>query len=305
MQNQITENIVSIATEQPTLAAFGLQVQETMTTPSRPGKKPRPVWVVRGNIFGLEEFFRSIKGRKFRGAWSFFEDPSEKILDHVQSHGRQSYAEQIESETQRKFEKAERYETYAANAEARAEMRDKTAHGISSAIPFGQPILVGHHSERRHRRDLERIRHNMEKSVEESNKAEYLKGRAFDLSRAQERLENRRYIGNRIKESEKAVRQLSKWAEPTNPRLLQAQEKLQYWQGCLAQIEAKQTEDGHAIASPETIKVGDLILYKRSWMPVVRVNKKTVTVSHWLDIPSFQYKIEFTRIEKFKSKPIA
>ncbi|WP_132290495.1 DUF3560 domain-containing protein [Kribbella sp. VKM Ac-2568] len=28
---------------------------------------------------------------------------------------------------------------------------------ISDHIPLGQPILVGHHSERRHRRDIERM----------------------------------------------------------------------------------------------------------------------------------------------------
>lgn len=156
------ENITNeqTVTEQPTLAAFGLQVQESLTTPTRPGKKPRPVWIVRGNVFGLEEFFRDIKGRKFRGSWSFFENPSEAILDHVQNNGRMSYAEQVEKRVERKLEKAERYETYAANADTRAEKRDRTAHDISSAIPFGQPILVGHHSERRHRGDIERIRHN-------------------------------------------------------------------------------------------------------------------------------------------------
>ena len=144
MQNQEIENTISQVTAQPSLAAFGLQVETTMTTPSRPGKKPRPVWVVRGNIFGLEDFFRNIKGRKFRGAWSFFEDPSDAILEQLQSHGRRSFAEQVENELGRKMEKAERYQTYAANAEARAESRGQTADKISSAIPFGQPILVGH-----------------------------------------------------------------------------------------------------------------------------------------------------------------
>jgi len=39
-------------------------------------------------------------------------------------------------------------------------------------------------------------------------------------------------------------------------------------------------EEGKQIASPETIKIGDLVFYIGSWMPVVRVNRKTVTVSH-------------------------
>ena len=300
MQQETKENNPPTI-ENVSLQAFGLEVQKTMTTPSKPGKKSRPVWVVRGNVFGLESFFREIQGRKFRGAWSFFEDPSQNILEHLKKYGRQSYAEQIDSEIERKLEKAERYKTYAANAEARAENRSNTAKEISSYIPFGQPILIGHHSERRHRRDIERIRKNMEKSAEESEKAEYLKSRSFDLSRAQDRLENRKFIGNRIRDAKKEISQLSKWAEATSPRLIHAQEKLKFWKNRLDKIEAKQMEEGEKIASPETIKVGDLIYYIGSWMPVVRVNKKTVTVSHWLDIPKFHYKIAYTRIEKFKS----
>lgn len=144
MQNQEIENSVSQTNVEPTLAAFGLQVQETMTTPSRPGKKPRPVWIVKGNVFGLESFFREIKGRKFRGSWSFFEDPSNHILDHVQNNARLSYAEQVENSVARKLERAERYESYAVSAEARAESSYKKAGAIGSMIPMGQPILVGH-----------------------------------------------------------------------------------------------------------------------------------------------------------------
>lgn len=289
-----------ITEQQPTLATFGVQVTETMTTPSRPNKKPRPVWVASGNIFGLESFFRDIGGRKFRGAWSFFENPSDGILNQLQTHGRQSYAEQVESDIERKLEKATRYEAYATNAEARAESRYNNARAIGSHIPFGQPILVGHHSERRHRRDIERIDNNMRKCVEESEKAEYLKGRAFDLAHAEEKLENRRFVGNRIKDAEKAIRQLSKWAQTDHPRLIQAQEKLSCWQGRLAEIEAKLREEGNTVASPETVKVGDMIYYG-GWMPVVRVNKKTVTVSHWMDIPTFQWKVPYSRIQKIKS----
>ena len=299
LENNISENN-EITAEQTTLATFGVKVTETMTTPSRPNKKPRPVWVASGNIFGLESFFKNIGGRKFRGSWSFFEDPSDDILNQLQEHGRQSYAEQVENDIERKLEKATRYETYAANAEARAESRYNNARAIGSHIPFGQPILVGHHSERRHRRDIERIDNNMRKSVEESEKAEYFKDRAFDLARAEEKLENRRYIGNRIKDAEKAIRQLSKWAQADHPRLIQAQEKLAFWKGRLAEIESKLREEGNIVASPETVKVGDMIYYG-GWMPVVRVNKKTVTVSHWMDIPTFQWKVPYSRIEKIKS----
>jgi len=53
----------------------------------------------------------------------------------------------------------------------------ETANKIGSYIPMGQPILVGHHSEKRHRRDIEKIDNNMRKSVELSNKAQYYEDR--------------------------------------------------------------------------------------------------------------------------------
>lgn len=143
MQNQEI-NANSEVLRKPTLASFGLQVQESMTTPSRPGKKPRPVWVVSGNVFGLETFFRKIKARKFRGTWSFFKDPSCDILDHLQNNERLSYAEQVEASIERKLEKATHYESYAINAEKRAESRHNRANEIGSMIPMGQPILIGH-----------------------------------------------------------------------------------------------------------------------------------------------------------------
>ena len=45
-------------------------------------------------------------------------------------------------------------------------------------IPLGQPILVGHHSEKRHRRDLKRIDEHFAKAKEHHDKAEYFRRRA-------------------------------------------------------------------------------------------------------------------------------
>ncbi|HAO14890.1 MAG TPA: hypothetical protein DDE71_04930, partial [Tenacibaculum sp.] len=42
----------------------------------------------------------------------------------------------------------------------------------ATGIPFGQPILVGHHSEKRHRRTIEKAHRAMDKCLEESKKAE-------------------------------------------------------------------------------------------------------------------------------------
>lgn len=64
-------------------------------------------------------------------------------------------------------DRAEHYEDRAERAARRADAAHGKADATSSLIPFGQPILVGHHSERRHRRDLDKINSNMRKAIEE------------------------------------------------------------------------------------------------------------------------------------------
>jgi len=54
-------------------------------------------------------------------------------------------------------ERRERLERAAARAEAKAAILEKAAHDAAQAIPLGQPILIGHHSEGRDRRYRARI----------------------------------------------------------------------------------------------------------------------------------------------------
>lgn len=74
-------------------------------------------------------------------------------------------------------------EAAADRAEARADVAYKRADMSEAAtgIPFGQPILVGHHSERRHRRTIEKADEAMRTSIEESKRAEDLRGRAASV----------------------------------------------------------------------------------------------------------------------------
>jgi hypothetical protein len=64
-------------------------------------------------------------------------------------------------------------EEWATKAAARSDARFHTAGAIADGIPFGQPILCGHHSERHARRDADRIASNMTKACEESKLAEH------------------------------------------------------------------------------------------------------------------------------------
>jgi hypothetical protein len=49
-------------------------------------------------------------------------------------------------------------------------------------IPLGQPILAGHHSEKRHRKDLNRIDRHFAEAKEHHDKAEYFRRRAAAFS---------------------------------------------------------------------------------------------------------------------------
>ena len=53
---------------------------------------------------------------------------------------------------ERAQERAERFEEYSDKREAEAHRAKAAVDAIADGIPLGQPILVGHHSERRARR---------------------------------------------------------------------------------------------------------------------------------------------------------
>lgn len=74
--------------------------------------------------------------------------------------------------------RAERMRTRAGRLRAEAEGAFKREGAIAGMIPMGQPILVGHHSEKRHRRDLARMDSLMRKGVALSKAAETLERRA-------------------------------------------------------------------------------------------------------------------------------
>jgi hypothetical protein len=67
----------------------------------------------------------------------------------------------------------ERYEDRAANAQALSQATYERARDMASVIPFGQPILVGHHSERRDRNYRGKIDNTFGKSFALMDKADH------------------------------------------------------------------------------------------------------------------------------------
>lgn len=109
-------------------------------------------------------------------------------------------------------ERATRLTARAGKVGAEAQKQYEGAHRISSGIPMGQPILVGHHSERHHRRDLERIDAKLGRAFKGFEHAKSLEARAASSAALQEqKVSDPGMIGRRIKKNEADLRSAEKW----------------------------------------------------------------------------------------------
>lgn len=93
-------------------------------------------------------------------------------------------------------DKVDRYRQYADNARKRSDAAFQGSHDAVSGIPFGQPILVGHHSEGRHRAALKRQDSRMRKSIEEDEKAKYWESRAGHVEHRENALEQAKELSD-------------------------------------------------------------------------------------------------------------
>jgi Domain of unknown function (DUF3560) len=82
---------------------------------------------------------------------------------------------------ERREARAERLHDWAASREAKADAAHEAAHRIADGIPFGQPILVGHHSEGRARRDQSRMDSSMRASIDNARMADRHESRAANI----------------------------------------------------------------------------------------------------------------------------
>lgn len=106
--------------------------------------------------------------------------------------------------------RVERFSGYADNAESSAESASNYAHGLVEGIPFGQPILVGHHSERGHRATLKRCDAAMRRALNESERAAYWNDRVAASIRHAKYKEQAPVIARRILGLEKDERKYTK-----------------------------------------------------------------------------------------------
>lgn len=82
---------------------------------------------------------------------------------------------------ERRLARAERLADWAEKRAARASGGFTRAHDIVKNIPMGQPILVGHHSERHHRRDLARHDSAMRGAIADQDKSREMSSKSAEI----------------------------------------------------------------------------------------------------------------------------
>ncbi len=82
---------------------------------------------------------------------------------------------------QRLADRKARYEERAERASLEADATYRKARQMGEAIPFGQPILIGHHSEKRDRRYRERIHDTYGKAFSLQDKAKHYEQKAASV----------------------------------------------------------------------------------------------------------------------------
>ena len=211
--------------------------------------------------------------------------------DRGEQGERLTFAEQVEAKQEKAEERADRMEDCADKAGAEANARHRAADKIADCIPFGQPILVGHHSEGRHRRDLAKIDSNMQKTFDATERRQHYEQRA-ETARATaegQQYSNPAFLGRRIKEHEAEEwlllnRLAGKFyahsdQEPITTEyrttleglLVRCQDKLGFYRHCLETC-GKKTFDKDALQGKTAVFI------RCRWETIVRLNKTTVSV---------------------------
>lgn len=112
--------------------------------------------------------------------------PKQDLFFTTWSPGAEDFALELAGEIEdedsslvdRAEERAERFAEYSEHRTRDATAAAAAVEAIAANIPIGQPILVGHHSERRARKDAERIENGMRRAVKMWETAEYWQSRA-------------------------------------------------------------------------------------------------------------------------------
>lgn len=156
--------------------------------------------------------------------------------------------------------KADRLDELAGKRHRQSNAYNRAAEAISERFAFGQPILVGHHSERKARKDQERMHSAMDKAVSASKAADYWLYRAEGVEAHANYKNDPKVRANRIKTLLAELRDL--------------QRRINHAHLCLGVWEKITTDEAIKIAIGRSIATGTLAA---DWNLYSQVEKGEVT----------------------------
>lgn len=197
-----------------------------------------------------------------------------------------SFAEAEADREQRAQDRSERLTEAAGRAQASADAGYRRAHEIADAIPPGQPILIGHHSEGAHRRALGRMDAGMRRFTDDGKQAERLTDRAEtaaaynarrnDPARTLRRIEKLQAERRRVERALSRCTPGSDYAAELRRQITELDDQLDHWQVVIRRAEA----EGFKVWSRADFTRGDFVKYRGTWYEVLRVNAKSLTIPH-------------------------
>ena len=215
---------------------------------------------------------------------------------------------------------ADRQEALAAKADRLATQGQadyQRARQMADAIPFGQPMLTDHYSYKSDRNYRDRMHRTYDRAFETLNAAEEASRRAqasetnlayrYDGPTIRRRLdklaaEERRWIRDldgRLEFEEVDGHWRPRIIKPTGnvldwvlQHLAETQADIVFWRRQLQELEAS----GFKVWGPKDFAKGDQVRHRGDWRPVLRVNRRSLTVPHYF-IDRLTMTIPYDRVD--------
>ncbi|MEW1721641.1 DUF3560 domain-containing protein [Streptomyces sp. NPDC093109] len=208
----------------------------------------------------------------------------------IDNADRRTFTEAEQNREEKAESRAERFSGYADNAARNSEAAWKSSHEISERFAGGQPILLGHHSEGRARRDHARMDNAMRKSISEHDRAQHWAGREQAAANYERFRKDPGRTLRRLRKLRADFRAVEKWQRgesakgysrnPDDPELTiwhqELTEEIEHWQQIIKDAETQ----GFKVWSKADFQRGDFVLHRGTWYEVLRVNPKSVTIPH-------------------------
>lgn len=217
-----------------------------------------------------------------------------------------SHRPAAEAEADRAQRQEQRAEALNAKADRKGAAADAAWEAEQRAVaalpPGGEPIKIGHHSERRHRKAIARAHDATRRAIDATELARQASGRAaaaasttahryspvtvknrIEKLEAEQRGDQRTLDGHRRVVARSATHEYvdefgpatGSYRDQVIARMAQRGDEITYWTAIYADLQASGVASTH---SRDTISPGDFVLRRGHWYPVVRVNAKSVSV---------------------------